>query len=136
MNHGTMIPLNDMREMKRSNSRGSNSDFELEEGGLQDTLDYRLQAVDSVDGSKKISLWHDISLVHLEPGTGNETDYHNFVCEIPKFSRSVTGVDHDSSLRAWKLKGIDSRPICFCFRASQEEIRDRHIRSWQPDQAG
>jgi inorganic pyrophosphatase len=81
-----MVPLNDFREMKRSNSRGSNSDFELEEGGMQDTLDYRLQAVDPVE-CKKISLWHDVSLVHLDPATKNETEYMNFVCEIPKFSR-------------------------------------------------
>jgi inorganic pyrophosphatase len=50
-------------------------------------LDYRIQAVDPVDGSRKISLWHDVSLVHLEPESGKETEYHNFVCEIPKFSR-------------------------------------------------
>jgi hypothetical protein len=87
MNHAKMIPLNDVREMKRTNSRGSNSDFELEEDGEENTLDYRLQAVDAVDGSRKISLWHDVSLVHLEPTTGSETEYHNFVCEIPKFSR-------------------------------------------------
>ena len=55
MNHAKMVPLNDFREMRRTSSIGSNSDFGLEEGGEQDTLDYRLQAV-NLD-SKKISLW-------------------------------------------------------------------------------
>jgi inorganic pyrophosphatase len=88
MDQSEMIPLNDVRvELRRSSSVGSNSDFELEEDGEHNTLDYRLQAVDPIDGSKKISLWHDVSLVHLEPGTGNETEYYNFVCEIPKFTR-------------------------------------------------
>lgn len=85
-----MVPLKEGSFKIRSSSVGSNSDFELEADGEQDTLDYRIQAVDPVDGAKKISLWHDVSLVHLEPGSGAETEYHNFVCEIPKFSRSVT----------------------------------------------
>jgi inorganic pyrophosphatase len=82
----TFIPLNDMRTMKRSTSRGSNSDIDLESKGMQDTLDYRIQAVDS-SGKKKISLWHDISLRHIDEKTDTETGGLNFVCEIPKFSR-------------------------------------------------
>lgn len=82
----TMIPLNDVREMKRSTSRGSNHEIGLESDGVEDTLDYRLQAV-CPEGSKKISLWHDVSLVHLEHETKAETPYMNFVCEIPKFTR-------------------------------------------------
>jgi inorganic pyrophosphatase len=82
----TLIPLNDMRKMKRSTSHGSNSDLELESKGMQDTLDYRIQAVDSSE-KKKISLWHDISLMHINDKTDEETGYMNFVCEIPKFSR-------------------------------------------------
>jgi inorganic pyrophosphatase len=82
----TMMPLNDMRKMKRSTSHGSNKDLELEAAGMQDTLDYRIQAVDT-SGKKKISLWHDISLMHIDEKTELETGYMNFVCEIPKFSR-------------------------------------------------
>jgi len=80
------IPLNDVRTLKRSTSRGSNADIELEEDGMKDSLDYRIQAVDAT-GGRKISLWHDVSLVHIDPETKQETEYLNFVCEIPKFSR-------------------------------------------------
>ena len=79
----TFIPLNDVRKMKRTDSYGS-SDIDLHAGGEENTLDFRIQAK---DGSKKISLWHDVSLVHIEPQTQKETPYMNFVCEIPKFTR-------------------------------------------------
>lgn len=82
----TSVPLNDMRAMKRSTSHGSNADLELESAGQTDTLEYRIQAVHT-SGKKKISLWHDISLTHIDPKTDTETGYMNFVCEIPKFSR-------------------------------------------------
>ena len=82
------IPLNDIRKMKRSDSRGSSSDVDLEHEGMQDTTEYRLQAV-CPTGSRKVSLWHDISLVHVDPQTREETPYFNFVCEIPKFTRYV-----------------------------------------------
>ena len=88
MSETTFVPLNDVRAMKRSSSVGSGSDYGLEGSGEHNTTDYRLQATDST-GSRKISLWHDVSLVHLEPETRKETDFHNFVCEIPKFSRYV-----------------------------------------------
>jgi inorganic pyrophosphatase len=88
MSETTFIPLNDVRAMKRSSSVGSGSDYGLEEDGKHNTTDYRIQATDST-GSQKISLWHDVSLVHLEPDTRKETEYYNFVCEIPKFSRCV-----------------------------------------------
>lgn len=81
-----MMPLNDVRELKRSASHGSNSNLELLTGGKEDSLEFRIQAVDAGD-SKMISLWHDVSLVHFDPETKNETEYMNFVCEIPKFSR-------------------------------------------------
>jgi len=81
-----LVPLNDVRKLKRVNSKGSNSDFGLESAGMEDSLDYRIQAVDP-SGSKKVSLWHDISLVHVDPAKKVETPYLNFVCEIPKFSR-------------------------------------------------
>lgn len=82
------IPLNDIREMKRSSSRGSSCDVELEHEGMHDTTEYRLQAF-CPTGSRKISLWHDVSLVHIDPKTREETPYLNFVCEIPKFTRYV-----------------------------------------------
>jgi hypothetical protein len=88
MSETSFIPLNDVRSMKRSSSVGSGSDYGLEEDGEHNTTDYRIHATDS-SGVQKISLWHDVSLVHLEPETRNETEYHNFVCEIPKFSRYV-----------------------------------------------
>lgn len=82
----TFIPLNDFRQIKRTNSKGSNSDIELEPEGMEDTLEFRIQAVDAT-GGRKISLWHDINLIHIDPDTRQETPYFNFVCEIPKFSR-------------------------------------------------
>ena len=91
MSEASFVPLNDVRTMKRSNSVGSGSDYGLEEDGEHNTLEYRLHATDST-GSQKISLWHDVSLVHLEQETRNETEYFNFVCEIPKFSRYVVGL--------------------------------------------
>lgn len=82
-----LIPLNDgTRKMERSNSLGSNSDVNLEAKGEEDTLDYRIHAKHSTEG-KVISLWHDISLTHIDAETEKETPYYNFVCEIPKFTR-------------------------------------------------
>jgi inorganic pyrophosphatase len=78
----TFIPLNDVRKLKRSNSKGS--DVDIASLGEEDTTEFRLQA--KAEG-KKISLWHDISLVHIDPQTKQETPYLNFVCEIPKFTR-------------------------------------------------
>jgi inorganic pyrophosphatase len=82
----TFMPLNDMRKLKRSTSHGSNAELDLDSKGDQDTLDYRIQAVDA-SGKKSISLWHDISLTHLDEKTDADTGYLNFVCEIPKFTR-------------------------------------------------
>lgn len=81
------VPLNDIQSMKRVNSKGSFNDIDIASAGQQDTLEYRIQAVDAVDDSKKISLWHDVSLVHVDPETKQDTPYMNFVCEIPKFTR-------------------------------------------------
>jgi len=79
-----LVPLNDLRQLTRVESRGANSDIELEEDGMKDSLDFRIQAV---EGNRKISLWHDISLYHIDPEQQKETEYLNFVCEIPKFTR-------------------------------------------------
>lgn len=50
-------------------------------------MNYRMKTVDKVGGKKNISLWHDITLVHVDPVTNKPTPYLNFVNEIPKFSR-------------------------------------------------
>lgn len=76
--------MNDIRKMKRVDSIGSNSDIDIASQGEADTLEFRMQAE---TGGKKISLWHDVSLVHIDPQTKQETPYLNFVCEIPKFTR-------------------------------------------------
>jgi inorganic pyrophosphatase len=83
----TLVPLNDIPEKRivRSNSLGSNSDVDLHHEGDQDTLEYRIKA--KHNSGKTISLWHDISLVHIDPASNKETPYFNFVCEIPKFTR-------------------------------------------------
>lgn len=88
----TLIPLNDGRPMSsqnRSNSFGSDKDIDLHEEGIEDTLDYRIHAKHG-DNKKTISLWHDISLSHIDPQSGDKTEYYNFVCEIPKFTRYET----------------------------------------------
>lgn len=84
----SFVPLNDASELKRSTSRSSigSSEIDLESEGMEDTLEYRLQAMDP-SGKQKVSLWHDISLVHIDNETKKETSYLNFVCEIPKFTR-------------------------------------------------
>lgn len=87
----TFIPLNDVKTFKRVNSKGSGLDVGLAEEGRPDTPTFRIQAVDPT-ANKKISLWHDISLVHVDPETKKETPYLNFVCEIPKFTRYVPTV--------------------------------------------
>jgi len=86
MSKEQFMPLNDsiQRKMIRKGSHGSDSDLDLSEHGSG--LEYRVQAVEENTG-KKISLWHDISLVHMDPATRKETPYLNFVCEIPKFTR-------------------------------------------------
>jgi inorganic pyrophosphatase len=71
---------------QRQNSFGSDKDIGLHHEGEQNTLDYRIHAKHSTEG-RTISLWHDISLVHFDADTGKKTDYMNFVCEIPKFTR-------------------------------------------------
>ena len=84
----TMVPLSDggmgSRKMSKSSSHGSNTNLELLHQG--EGLDYRMTTVDK-GGKKPISLWHDITLVHIDPATNKPTPYLNFVNEIPKFSR-------------------------------------------------
>jgi hypothetical protein len=71
-------------------SHGSSTNLKLESHGEEHTLEYRIKAVGSHgEDEKPISLWHDVTLVHVDPVTDRPTPYLNFVCEIPKFSRSV-----------------------------------------------
>ena len=86
----TLVPLNDGGAdesvgIKRSNSLGSQSDVDLQHHGEEDTLEYRIRAKHTT--GKTISLWHDVSLTHIDPQTNEKTPYFNFVCEIPKFTR-------------------------------------------------
>jgi inorganic pyrophosphatase len=78
--------------MKRSGSgaHGSNSNLTSLTEGTEDTLSFRLQAVEKEGvgaGKTPVSLWHDVTLVHIDPATEKPTPYLNFICEIPKFSR-------------------------------------------------
>ncbi|GKY95613.1 hypothetical protein MPSEU_000522600 [Mayamaea pseudoterrestris] len=79
----TLVSLNDVRERKSLVAKNS-GDVKLAASGLGHS--YRIQGIGE-DGTKKISLWHDVSLVHQDPVTRAPTEYRNFVCEIPKFSR-------------------------------------------------
>jgi hypothetical protein len=93
MSEEMFVPLNDtpkMSKMKKSTSRGS--DVNLMNQGMEDTLDFRMHA-SCPESGKQISLWHDISLYHIDPATGKESSALNFVCEIPKFSRYDRNVD-------------------------------------------
>ena len=76
-----------VKGMEKRSSHGSNSNLELLHEG--DGLDYRMKTVDKSSKKKAISLWHDVTLVHVDDTTGRPTPYLNFVNEIPKFSRCV-----------------------------------------------
>ena len=80
----TLVSLNDVRERKMVVAKNS-GDVKLAASGLENSSSYRIHGTEN-DG-KKISLWHDISLVHQDPETNSPTEYYNFVCEIPKFTR-------------------------------------------------
>jgi inorganic pyrophosphatase len=76
------VPL---KGLEKPTSHGSNSNLQvLHEGS---GLDYRMKTVAKEGKKKEISLWHDVTLVHVDPVTGKPTPYLNFVNEIPKFSR-------------------------------------------------
>jgi hypothetical protein len=77
----TLVPLDEVRKMKRSASSHS-----IEAKGESGTEDYQIRAFDEATG-RTISLWHDVSLVHIDAETQQPTPYLNFVCEIPKFTR-------------------------------------------------
>jgi len=88
------IPIKDAEpSLKKSNSQashGSSANLLTLTKGDENTLDYRIQTHEKegiATGKKAISLWHDVTLVHIDPVTEMPTPYLNFVCEIPKFSR-------------------------------------------------
>jgi inorganic pyrophosphatase len=93
----SFVPLNDniggRHSFQKSNSFGSNDGIELHGAGEENTLEFRIQAK-ADDGSKVLSLWHDINLTHIDPTNGEETPYLNFICEIPKFTRYDTMTTH------------------------------------------
>lgn len=86
----TLVPINDCggvepSSISRSSSFGSEKGLGIITEGVENTLDYRI--VSKCEMGKVVSLWHDISLTHIDPETKKDTEYLNFVCEIPKFSR-------------------------------------------------
>jgi len=84
----TQVPIGQPLRTSSSTglSHGSSSNLEILAHGDENTTEYRIKAADKT-GSKPISLWHDVTLVHVDPATDRPTPYLNFVCEIPKFSR-------------------------------------------------
>lgn len=70
--------------MTKRNSFGSAEGLATETRGNEDTLEYRIDTKN--EQGKTISLWHDINVNHID-SEGKETEYLNFVCEIPKFTR-------------------------------------------------
>lgn len=71
-------------------SHGSNSNLLNLAEGEENTTSFRIQTVEKTgigSGKKPVSLWHDVTLVHIDPATNRPTPYLNFICEIPKFSR-------------------------------------------------
>jgi inorganic pyrophosphatase len=112
----SLVPLNDgptpAKLERRSNSFGSDKDIALHHEGDQETLDYRIHAKHAE--GKTISLWHDISLTHIDPETGKDTPFYNFVCEIPKFTRKKYEIATDEEFTPIKQdtkKGV-LREVC------------------------
>jgi len=81
----TSVPLGEPLN-NRTTSHGSASNLSLQSHGDENSTQFRIKVADKT-GSKPISLWHDVTLVHVDPATDRPTPYLNFVCEIPKFTR-------------------------------------------------
>lgn len=86
--------LNEVSEVPvkcgRTLSHGSSSNLLAVGEGDENTTDFRIHTVEKegiASGKKNISLWHDVTLVHVDPETQSPTPYLNFICEIPKFTR-------------------------------------------------
>ncbi|VEU33356.1 unnamed protein product [Pseudo-nitzschia multistriata] len=131
----TLIPLNDnsakaAKSPSRSNSFGSDKDISLHEDGEDNTLDYRIHAKHG-QNAKTLSLWHDISLSHIDADTGKQTEYYNFVCEIPKFTRKKYEIATDEEFtpikqdeKKGKLREFKKGDIFFnygCFPQTWED---------------
>jgi len=130
----TLVPLNDdskpITSGTRSNSFGSEKDITLHDEGEEDTLEYRIHAKHA-ESEKTISLWHDISLSHIDPESGEKTDCFNFVCEIPKFTRKKYEIATDEDFTPIKqdtkkgqLREFKKGDICFnygCFPQTWED---------------
>jgi len=128
----TLVPLNDggPTMVQRSNSFGSDKDINLHEEGEENTLDFRIHAKHG-EKEKTISLWHDISLVHIDPELGKQTEYMNFVCEIPKFTRKKYEIATDEEFtpikqdtKKGKLREFKKGDIFFnygCFPQTWED---------------
>jgi inorganic pyrophosphatase len=99
---------------KSIKTHGSASNLQVLDSGENNTSEFRIHAVDK-DGAKPISLWHDVSLVHIDPLTNKPTPYLNFVCEIPKFSRKKFEIATDevgNPIKQDEKKG-QLREVCF-----------------------
>jgi inorganic pyrophosphatase len=93
--------------MQRSTSHGSNSNLQLLHEG--DGLNYRMRSTNKDGSGKQISLWHDVTLVHIDPATNKPTPYLNYVNEIPKFSRKKYEIATDevgNPIKQDEKKGI------------------------------
>ena len=93
----TEVPLGQPLRSASGSSHGSASNLQLHSHGEENTTEYRIKAAEK-SGSKTISLWHDVTLVHVDPATDRPTPYLNFVCEIPKFSRYGIAYSIDGTL--------------------------------------
>lgn len=104
-------------ERQRSTSFGSNSNLACMTEGDENTLEYRIKVVsDDAPADTPISLWHDVTLVHIDPTTNNPTPYLNFVCEIPKFTRKKYEIATDevgNPIKQDTKKG-ELREVCNC----------------------
>jgi len=88
-------------------SHGSGANLALSGTGDSNTTEYRIKAMDGT--KKEISLWHDVTLVHVDPSTDRPTPYLNFVCEIPKFSRKKYEIATDevgNAIKQDEKKGV------------------------------
>ncbi len=85
--HEVLVPVSGMggRKLSRGSSHGSNQNLDMLHQG--EGLEYRIQTVEKNGVKKPISLWHDVTLVHVDPTTDRPTPYLNYINEIPKFTR-------------------------------------------------
>jgi len=108
----TTVPLSDQSTLRRSGSHGSAANLQNLSVGEENTTSYRIQAVEKegiASGKKAVSLWHDVTLVHVDPATDRPTPYLNFVNEIPKFSRKkyeIATTEDGNPIKQDEKKGV------------------------------